>query len=508
MSVMSPTQPAAPVDAAHPARPGVAALVDRFGWILPVLVTAVVVRYQAARPQLWRDELATWWAASRSPAGLDRLTSHIDAVFIPYYKFMHVWIAVFGDSTLSMRTPSMIAAVATAGVVAVLGRVLGSSVAGVFGGLLFAALPSVSRYGQEARPYALAAFGATTATLLLLLALRHMKWWYWAGYAVALCLAGSMHMIALLVLAGHAVAVLRAAFVRRSWAPLLWAGAAAVIAVAPVVPLLLLGHQQAKLQLGSRTQPPDAFAMTRVPDGVIGSGMVGGAVFALALIGALLATGRIPGGSDETNDRRYQNWALLGLMTLAPVAAFLIVAQVTPVYTLRYVFFLAAPAALLAGRLLSSVKLPGAVAALLLIAFLGLPDQDTARLSHEARGSKLINYRRAAALIAAHQQPGDAIVYGRTGWQFVDIAMEYYLRGKTPTDILAANTRDAAGSYWAPLVPDPAAALAHSDRVWWVDPSNLSTHKFDAVPAPLLTKYHVADSWTVSGIRVQLYQRG
>jgi mannosyltransferase len=505
MSVMSPTQPAVPVDAAQSTRRSPAVLVDRFGWILPVLVTAVVVRYQAARPQLWRDELATWWAASRSPAGLDRLTTHIDAVFIPYYKFMHVWIAVFGDSALSMRTPSMIAAAATAGVVAVLGRVLGSSTAGLLGGLLFAALPSVSRYGQEARPYALAALFATTATLLLLLALRHMKWFYWVGYAVALCLAGAMHMIAVLVLAGHVVAVLRAAYVRRAWSPIVWGGVAAVVAVAPIVPLFLLGHRQAKLQLGSRVQPPDAFAMARVPDGIIGNATVGGAVLALALIGAMLVVRRT---KVENGDRDYQTWGLVGFMTLASIAAFLVAAQVTPIYTLRYVFFLAAPAVLLAGWALSNLRLPAAVAVILLIAFFGLPDQDNARLSHEARGSKLINYKRAAAIVGANERPGDAIVYGRAGWQFVDIATEYYLRDRTPVDILAATTRDAAGSYWAPQVPDQTAALAHTKRVWWVDPSNLSTHKFDAVPSALLdSHFRLAGSWNTSGIEVRLYER-
>jgi mannosyltransferase len=505
MSVMSrPAEPAAPVDAARPARPSLAGLVERFGWVLPVLVTAVVVRYQAGRPQLWRDELATWWAASRSSAGLERLTSHIDAVFIPYYRFMHVWIAVFGDSTVSLRTPSMIAAAATAGVVAVLGRVLGSSTAGVLGGLLFAAVPSVSRYGQEARPYALAAFGATTATLLLVLALRHMKWWYWAGYAVALCLAGAMHMIALLILAGHVVAVLWVAVARRAWSPILWAAAAVVVAIAPVIPLVLRGHRQATLQLGHRVGPPDAFTISRLPDGVFGASLVGGAVVVLAVVGALLARN----SSAQAGLFAGREAAVLGLMTLAPLLAFLLAAQVTPVYTLRYVFFLVAPAALLAGRPLSNLRIPAAVAVLVLIAFFGLRDQDTARLSHEARGSKLINYRHVAAIITAQRQPGDAIVYGRTGWQFADIAMEYYLGGDTPTDVLAGGSRDAAGSYWTPAVADPAAALAHTKRVWWVDPINLTSHKFDPVPAPLLgAHFRPAGAWDASGMELRLFER-
>jgi mannosyltransferase len=488
MSVMIPPVQTAPAGADRPA-----GVLHRFGWVLPVLVTAVVVRYQAARPQLWRDELATWWASTRSPTGLDRLTSHIDAVFVPYYRFMHVWTELFGDSTLSLRTPSMIAVVATAGVVAVLGKVLGSPVAGVLGGLLFAALPSTSRYGQEARPYALAALAATTATLLLLLALRHRKWWYWAGYTVALSLAGALHMIALLILAGHLVAVVRTALAGRTWRPLRWAGGAVVLAVAPVVPIVLRGHRQVGLQLGNRVLPPDAFAMGRLPEGVIGGATIGGAVVALAVAGALL------------NGR---TGAWFGLMTLAPVAAFLVAAQVAPIYTLRYVFFLAAPAALLAGLALSKFRVPAAVVVILVLAFLGLRDQDTARRSHESPGSIPIDYRHAASIVAAHRQPGDSIVYHRSGWQFADLGLEYYLRGDTPADALAAESRDAAGSYWTPEVTDPATALAGLNRVWWVDPINLGSHQYDQPPASILEDhYREIGAWRTSGFQVRLYER-
>jgi mannosyltransferase len=119
---------------------------------VPVLVTAVFVGWQATRPQLWRDEFATWSAVTRSPAALDRLTDHIDGVLEPYYQFLHLWIGVFGDSVLALRAPSMLAAVATAGLVVALGTVVGSRRAGVLAGHVYAVVPSTVRYAQEARP--------------------------------------------------------------------------------------------------------------------------------------------------------------------------------------------------------------------------------------------------------------------------------------------------------------------------------------------------------------------
>lgn len=509
MSVMSPAAQTTPTGGNQAARSATARVLDRFGWALPVLVTALVVRFQATRPQLWRDELATWWAATRSPAGLDRLTAHIDVVFVAYYRFMHVWTEAFGDSALSLRTPSMIAVAALAGVVAVLGRVLGSSAAGVLGGLVFAALPSTSRYGQEARPYALVALAATTATLLLLLALRHRKWWYWAGYTVALCLTGALHMVAVLVLAGHVVAVIWAAVARRSRQPLWWAGAATVVALAPIVPLVLRGHRQVGVQLGDRVLPPDVFDIGTLPFGLLGGATIGGAVVALAVVGALLARrDHHPPGGLESDPFAGRGTTVLGLMTVAPVLAFVVGAELEPIYTLRYVFFLAAPTALLAGLALSRFRVAGAVTVLLFVAFLGLRDQDLARRSHEASSAPLIDYRHAAALVAAHRQPGDAIVYHRDGWQFADLGIEYYLRGDAPADVLAVRSRDAAGSFWTPETPDPARALAGHHRVWWVDPISLDTRRFDPPPPALRDRYRVAGEWHTGGFVVRLYETG
>nr|WP_089155065.1 glycosyltransferase family 39 protein [Micromonospora sp. NBS 11-29] len=177
-------------------------------WAVPGLFTLVVTLAGIGHAQPWRDELATWSAATRPLPDLVRLTRTIDAATGPYYLLMHGWTALAGTSPTALRLPSALAMAAAAALTARLGALLAGDRAGLLAGLLFAVLPATSRYGQEARPYALATLLAVLATLLLVEALRRPTWRRWAGYAVAVAALGLLHLIALTLLAAHAVAVL------------------------------------------------------------------------------------------------------------------------------------------------------------------------------------------------------------------------------------------------------------------------------------------------------------
>ena len=76
---------------------------------IPALVTLLVVLVGHDRRALWRDEYATWWAASLSTDQLQLLLSKVDAVFAPFYLFTRAWVALFGDSLTSLRLPSALA---------------------------------------------------------------------------------------------------------------------------------------------------------------------------------------------------------------------------------------------------------------------------------------------------------------------------------------------------------------------------------------------------------------
>ncbi|MGC4762119.1 glycosyltransferase family 39 protein [Micromonospora sp. DT46] len=470
---------------------------DRTGrliWIGPSLATLAVVLTGIDHAQPWRDELATWSAASRSPGDLVRLAGTIDAATSPYYLFMHAWVAVFGDSVTALRLPAALAMAATAGLTAFLGQRLLGARAGLLAGLLLAVLPGTSRYGQEARPYALATFLAVLATLLLVEATARPRWTRWAGYAVAVAALGLTHLVALTLLAAHAVAVLATRRTGPPNRPLRWA-----LTLLPTVllltPLVLLAREQRSRQLGwvDAVRPDDLAALA---GGVAQSGVVGGVLVGLAALGAA----------------RLGRRALLpGLAVLLPVLLLFAAGLVVPLWVPRYLVFVVPFACLLAGAALATVPLPPALAVVALAGLLGLPDQAALRRTHEWPRSATVDYRGAARIVADGQRPGDAVVYSpRQSWLFLDLGLAYHLGNRRPRDVLVTQGQARRGDLWAAECTRPAECLAGAERVWLVvagrrdDPlATVTGAKGDALRA----SYTVERVWPRPGLTVALLTR-
>lgn len=101
----------------------VARLVDLY-WLWVFLATLIIMGYRIGRPELWRDELSSWSAATRPLDELFAMVQNIDASSAAYYVLLHFWIALFGDSVVAMRVPSAVAMAAAAAVVAHIARLL------------------------------------------------------------------------------------------------------------------------------------------------------------------------------------------------------------------------------------------------------------------------------------------------------------------------------------------------------------------------------------------------
>ncbi|MEV4463133.1 glycosyltransferase family 39 protein [Micromonospora echinofusca] len=466
----------------------------RLVWIAPSLVTLAVVLTGIDHAQPWRDELATWSAATRSPGELVRLAGTIDAATSPYYLFMHAWVAVFGDSVTALRLPAALAMAATAGLTAVLGQRLVGTRAGLLAGLLLAVLPGTSRYGQEARPYALATLLAVLATLLLVEATARPGWTRWVGYAAAVAALGLTHLVALTLLAAHAVAVLATRRTGPPSRPLRW-----VLALLPTVllvaPLVLLARAQRARQLGwvDTARPDDLAALA---GGVTQSGVVGGVLVGLAALGA------------ATLGRR----ALLpGLAVLLPVLLLFAAGLAVPLWVPRYLVFVVPFGCLLAGAALAAVPLPPALAVVALTGLLGLPDQAALRRTHEWPRSATVDYRGAARIVADGQRPGDAVVFSpRRSWFFLDLGLAYHLGDRRPRDVLVTEGQARRGDLWAAECARPAECLAGTQRIWLVvtgrrdDPvAAVAGAKGDALRAG----FTVERVWPRPGVTVALLTR-
>jgi mannosyltransferase len=127
-------------------------------WLIPAgpaLVTLAVTVWRIGGPSFWRDEGATLSAVHRSFPQLIRMLGQMDAVYGLYYVLMWPLVRLSGSGEVALRLPSALAMAAAAGLLTALGRRLMSPAAGLAAGLSFAAVPAVSWFGQDARPFAL-----------------------------------------------------------------------------------------------------------------------------------------------------------------------------------------------------------------------------------------------------------------------------------------------------------------------------------------------------------------
>ena len=439
-------------------------------WCWPALITLAFGFYQAGRPEMWRDELASWSFASRSVPEIISAARHTGATQLAYYLLLHVWMAAFGDSADAMRAPSVLAMAGAAACVALIGRRLAGNRPGLLAGLVFALVPSVSRFAQEVRFYAFAVLAATLATLLLLRALDRPSAPRWLGYAASLALVGYVDLVALSVVAGHiAGVVLRCRYDRDHRR--LWFLAAVAGGIAACVPVLVAGATQANNQIAWILRPDlDLTDFAFFGRNLFYSTSVATALIILAILAWAVA---------------WREAAFLTALAIGPVAAVWLASQGTYSYFFpRYLLFTVGAWAVLAGIGLSRLDGRIAAVAVLVIAILSAGDQQVIRETgaHNwtyypgGSGGYYMDYASAAAFVAPRVRAGDGIVYqgreNRDNWLMVGYGLQYYLARDMPNgmpvphELFIARTAAQAGTLYPEPCQRPAACLGAEPRIW------------------------------------------
>lgn len=466
--------------------------------LVPPAMTLAVTLWGITGPSYTPDESATLSAVHRSFPELIYMIGKIDAVHGAYYVVMWVVVRVVGTSELATRLPSALAMAAAAAVTAAIGRRLVSRRAGLAAGLVFAVLPEVSFYAEDARPYALMTLFVTLSSYALVRVLqsppgRRRDWL--VGYGLFLTLAGLAQVFALLLVLAHAVTVAVTCRPGRS-EPGRWSLAAGWLAAAVAAgivsgPLVYLGYQQRKSL--------DTIRGHRLLSDVVqtlGSGP------ALAVLCAVLAAGI---AVSMITDRSLSRWpgALLTLVlpwALVPPLVLLVASHFTPVYTVRYVLYCLPALALLAGAALDAMGWLGAAVGFLVIALLVLPDQ----LHIRGASGHGRNIRAADQIIAAHYRPGDAVLYDVPATQYQRFAYPYGLAQLK--DVQIAKTPARSGTLTGTDVSYKVVSqrLAQVTRVWVLGGGHGA-----AVSASIASGdgFRLDHSWRTSGVRIRLYRR-
>ncbi len=465
--------------------------------LIPPALAAVVGLWGVTVPSFWRDESVSAMAAGMSLSDLWRLLGAIDAVHALYYLLLRPFAAL-STSELVLRLPSVIATAAAAYGIAVIGGRLASERAGLVAGAVYALLPIVSRYAQEARSYAIVSAVAVLATLTLLNALDGRRWRHYVWYAASLALLGCLHLFALLLAPAHAVTVLLLG--RRELPRWVAAAGAAGLVVLPLA-LVASGQEQQVAWLKRPT----------VGNLLNFAHQTGGTWWAVALLAVLAAAGTV------VALRRARPLALVALpWAVLPVALSFAISQVHPIYNPRYLLFCVPGVVLLAGAVFTvrPKAAPGEAArppvpaalvvntapvlAVALLAVLVVPAQ--VRLRQPA--ARPDDLRTLASSLAAQERPGDAVLFVPRRYRlFVGVY-------GAPYDRLADLTF-APGRFEPRTAAQLRAVAGRYQRIWMVSPPQGAHWRDDERCRALLAdkRFRHAPSQAFGRVRLTLFTR-
>ncbi|MGW2166852.1 glycosyltransferase family 39 protein [Streptomyces nondiastaticus] len=483
------------------------ALVRGVAGLMPPVVAFVLGVWGNTAPSVWTDEIVTIDVARRSWPQMMGLLGQADAVHGLHYVLMWLIGQVCGGLTeFWPRVASAAAVAVAAGGLAWLGRLLGGPRLGLCAGLLLAVLPTASRYAQEARSFAFVMAVAVLATgaLVKILSSRARGRWL-VCYAVLIALLGWFNLLGMLLLAAHAVTVALRRPGRRIVVRLLWAQAAGIAAV---VPLLLLASAQssavgdaAPITAGT---PFNYFTWLLTP----GQSTLPTALKLLLTLTALAALTLLVVRRHKASPLALAvgaPWLIIPPLLLAAVSLD------HPLFAYRYLLFCLPAVALLLATAITVVPLR----VQLLFVLLPAVPLASSHLAIRQEDSRPWDTSAVRATLRIHDAPGDAVLFSGARCGLIATAFKESFTGRP--DLGRARTAAELGAL-DNLPADPAdlqQRLAHTSRVWRIDCNHLSAGARQAAARTAAAQEQVlrragfspAYHRSVSGVDITLEQR-
>ncbi|MGA3221162.1 MAG: glycosyltransferase family 39 protein [Acidimicrobiales bacterium] len=300
-------------------RPGVSGC----AWVVPTALTLVLGGIFLGRASLWTDESATWVNSVQPVSNIISNSGHVDAVFLPYYLFMHLWVEV-SQSAWWMRLPSLLSGAAAVAALVLLARRWLPPAWCAVAGFLLALNPLFARWTIEARPYAAATFFAVLSTAALVAAIDRPGALRLARFGLA-----SLCMLLLYLLSAFVLVAQIAGLVIARRRPA-WRGMALTLAFVAVAvsPLAVAAAGQTRL---ISWIPRSTVHTFRYALGDVTGGTAEGAVLVIcgAILVAVIASSA-PGSDEALSSALCLSWGAL------PPLLLVLVGFVHPLYVDRY----------------------------------------------------------------------------------------------------------------------------------------------------------------------------
>lgn len=162
----------------------------------------VLVTMTMGKWSIWFDEAFSAYLIRFNPIEIIKYTA-ADMHPPLYYLLLKTWSLVFGVSDVALRSMSATLIALTIVVMYCFVRRYFGLRAAIVAGLLVAAAPLLTRYGQEMRMYGLVALITTTASWMLYSATLAPRRWKWVMYGVLVALGLWTHYFTVVVWVAH-----------------------------------------------------------------------------------------------------------------------------------------------------------------------------------------------------------------------------------------------------------------------------------------------------------------
>ena len=400
------------------------------------------------------------------------LTEQADRNMSLYYALLKLWVKMFGETEVAVRSLSAIFAALAVSAIYLLGVRLFGRAAGLVAGLLLALDAFIIEYAQTGRAYTLLVLLVTLSSYFLVVELEQPSGRSRIGYVLTSSLAVYAHYFAayvLLVHFGTVVAMKRRGAFKREWL-----GVAMAILLL-CTPEAIVAYQAGAAQIAWIKRPSLNDIVPVLADLAGGSRL---------LLLALLAGGCYATVSAVRQQRYWRQGFVVAWMA-APVALTFAVSFVRPMFLAQYLIICVPALVLFGAAAIPRLRHPVLVA-LFVAPLVWLSATQLLAFYGRERGQ---NWRDATRYVLAAARSGDAVVFYP---YCAGVPFEYYRRQS-----------GVAGP-----VNLKAQAPAGRQRVWFViresDAAGNST-KFRQRQASLAERYAVVDRREFQGVGVELY---
>jgi mannosyltransferase len=484
-----------------------------------VVVAAILRVIGVTRQSLWLDEAYSVYLAAHPFPQLLAFVSSSDAHPPLYYLVLHVWM-LFGQSPLTVRGLSAVASLGAVIVTYSVGRSLANSRVAFLSAMLMALSSFQVWYAQEARMYALMTLAVLVAMWAFVNACETQRMLFWVIYTCAMLAAIYLDYTAFFVYSAVFIW-----FLRSGWRRVYLRKPFALSSL-----ILFLGYLP---WLPSLWRQLFVFgSLTSWVSGANGSGLTG-AITDLFF--------------NRTNLLLPDSGTVATLATLASVAVAAVALWVprhAPGYTLPAYWF-GWPCALeLAAEFMNRPLVIGRTIMVVqpaLFLLLALAADEVWKKPRPQRASAAFwlqrlspvilfavfvttnisaqvtswnttlkeDWRGAASLVAAHERPGDLVLFNA---YFAQLPFDYYFDAgqNSRANVVEHGYQTEESLLFVDLNPSgtgiaPGPELSSYARVWVVL-SHAGAPDEQAVPLWLRTHDRLVRSWQLVGVTVRLYQ--